>query len=323
MTESQTIDKPVSLTPEIVRSKMQIVLTKTEQSIQALHDKKKELVFNEDNLEVIKNYLDGCRKINKTVEDERTKMKEPYLQGGRTVDAGAKLISVEVDGLIADVDKQYQKLCKEVAEKQRLAEVEKQRVATIRSHMDNFKLDYSTKIAGAKTSAELTSIERLVNLETGNKTKYAEFLEEFVNDCKAIRSLITAQKSTVRDLEDLERRAALASENGSDEEILEAMEQKEVLEARISENKVVIQETATAQATNATPVEPEMILPEIPKGGRKLWKYEVLDWKAAEKAGLTLTVINEAKVKEILADKRDKETEVTENGIRYYQQTTY
>ena len=74
---NDTIDKPVSLTPEIVKSKMQIVLTKTEQSIQALHDKKKELVFNEDNLEVIKNYLDGCRKINKTVEEERTKMKEP------------------------------------------------------------------------------------------------------------------------------------------------------------------------------------------------------------------------------------------------------
>lgn len=317
MTENQTIEKPQSLTPEIVKSKLQIVLTKTEQSIQALHDKKKELVFNEDNLEVIKNYLDGCRKIVKTVEEERVKLKEPYLQGSRTVDAGAKLINVEVEGLIADVDKQYQKLCKEVAEKQRLAELEVQRVKTIRESMDNFKLSFSAKIADAKTSTELVAIERLVNLETGNKNKYQEFLEEFATDCKAIRSLITAQKEKVRVLEDLEKQQQEAAKNNDDGAFLEIEDKKEQIIAQVEENKVIIQETASNQAQKATDSGTQFF-PKIPTGGRRLWRYEVIDMKAAEKAGLTITIINEAKVKEVLADKRDKGVEVTENGIRYF-----
>lgn len=323
MTENQVADKPLqSLTPEIVKSKLQIVLTKTEQSIQALHDKKKKLVFNEDNLEVIKNYLDGCRKINKTVEEERTKLKEPYLQGGRTVDAGAKLISVEVDGLIAEVDKQYQKLCKEVAEKQKLAEIEKQRVTAIRSHMDNFKLEYSNKIANAKTSVELTSIERLVNLETGNKNKYQEFLEEFVTDCKAIRSLITWQKEKVRLLEDLEKQQQKAAKNEDDGAFLEIEEKKEQVVAQIEETKVNIQETASNQAQQSAPAF-KQVFTTIPSGGRKIWKWRMVDEKSATKSGLTLVVPNEAKIKEILSENRDiwNKKEVnsfTENGIEYF-----
>ena len=322
MNESTTVYKPQSLTPEIVKSKLQIVLTKTEQSIQALYDKKKELVFNEDNLEVIKNYLDGCRKINKTVEGERTKLKEPFLHGGRTVDAGAKLISVEVDGLIADVDKRYQKLCKEVAEKQRLAELENQRIATIHSHMDNFKMEYSAKIAGAKTSAELTAIERLVNLETGNKNKYQEFLEEFQNDCKAIRSLITGQKEKVKLLEGLEKQQQEAAKNEDDGAFLEIEEKKEQISAQIEENKVIIQETASSQAQQAAPSF-KQVFTTIPSGGRKLWKWRMVDEKAATKSGLTLVVPNEAKIKEILSENREdwnkKEAErFVENGIEYF-----
>jgi hypothetical protein len=322
MTEPQTIDKPVSLTPEIVRSKMQIVLTKTEQSIQALHDKKKELVFNEDNLEVIKNYLDGCRKINKTVEDERTKMKEPYLQGGRTVDAGAKLISVEVDGLIADVDNQYQKLCKEVAEKQRLAKEAEDRELKIRGEMDTFRLEYSVIISNAKTSAELVAIERLINLETGKASKYFEFLPEFKTSCEPIRGQLTAQKEKVRVLEDLEKQQQEAAKNENDEVFLEIEEKKEQIIAQVEENKVTIQEVASNQAQKTT-TSATQVFAKIPTGGRKLWKWRLVDEKSATKSGLTLVVPNEAAIKDILAGKRDSWNEkklekVVENGIEYY-----
>ena len=65
-------------------------------------------------------------------------------------------------------------------------------------------------------------------------------------------------------------------------------------------------------------VEPEIMVAEAPRPRRTSWEFEVTDLKQAEKAGLTLTVINEQKVKEILAKKREDETECTENGIRYF-----
>jgi len=319
---TDTVDKPQSLTPEIVRSKLQIVLTKTEQSIQALYDKKKELVFNEDNLEAIKNYLDGCRKIIKTVEEERIKLKEPYLQGGRTVDAGARLISVEVDGLISEVDKQYQRICKEVSEKQRIAKEAEDRELKIRGEMDAFRLQYSVIISNAKTSAELLAIERLINLETGKATKYFEFLSEFKTSCEPIRSQLTAQKEKVRLLEDLEKQQQEASKNEDDGAFLEIEEKKEQISAQIEETKINIQETASNQAQQAAPSFKQEFA-TIPSGGRKIWKWRMVDEKAATKSGLTLTVPNEAKIKEILSENREnwnkKEVEkFVENGIEYF-----
>lgn len=328
MTDNQTLDKPLqSLTPEIVKSKLQIVLTKAEQSIQALHDAESKLVYNEDNLESIKLFIENCKTAQKTVDAERVKLKEPYLQGGRTVDAGAKLLSTDLDSIILKANMPYQKLCKEVAEKERLAEAEKQRIATIRTNMDNFKLTYSVKIADAKTSTELTSIERLINLETGNKNKYQELLPEFVEDCKAIRSLLTGQKEKVRILEDLEKQQQEASKNNDDGAFLEIEEKKEQVLAQVEENKVIIQETASNQAQQAASSVTQ-VFAKIPKGGRRIWQWEMTDEKTATKSGLTLVVPNEEKIKEILSNKRDewnkKELqEFTEGGIRYFVEQRY
>jgi len=305
------------LTPELVKSKLQICLTKASQSIQGLHDTESKLVYNEDNLGVIKLFIENCKSAQKTVDAERVKLKEPYLQGGRTVDAGAKLISTDLDAIILKANTAYQKLCSEVARKQQEAENERLRIAGIRQQMNNFKTAYATKIAEAKTSAEIVSIERLFNLESANTKRYAEFIEEFRTDCEAIRSHLRVQKEKVKELEDLEKQAKIASENGSDEQILEIMDKKEVLVAEIAEKAINIQETAVNQASQPTE-SAEVILPVIPKGGRRLWKYEVVDIKAAAKAGLTKTVIDEQKVDEILKQKRENETEVMENGIRYF-----
>lgn len=313
--QASTVEQ--NLTPEIVKSKLQIALSKTEQSIQLLHDAEKELVYNEDNLELVSQFLKNAKAAKALVESERKKLKEPSLQEGKTIDAGAKLLDTELDTVIAKANVPYQKLCAEVERKQREAEAEVLRVKTIRDTMDKFKIDYSLKISEAKTSKELVEIERRINLETANKSKYQEFLTEFSENVQAIRSLIAGQKEKVRELEALELQASHASENGLDEQYLEIQDKKEALESKIAENRINLQETALSQATNAT-ASATVILPLIPKGSRKLWKFQVVDWKAAEKAKLTKIIIDEEKVGEILKKKRDLETEVIEDGIRYF-----
>ena len=312
------------LTPEVIKSKLQICLSGAEKSIQKLNDAEASLVYNEDNLAEIKNFIDGCRSAEKIVDDERVKLKEPFLQGGRNVDAGAKLLSTELAAVKLKANVQYQKLCDEVERKQREAAAERLRVDTIRHQMNEFKTSYAVKISDAKTSQELVSIERLINLETGNKNRYQEFWEEFRSGCEPIRSLLTAQKETVRKLEELEKQALQAAENGSDEKILEIMGQKEVLEAKIAEKAINIQEEAINQASQPTE-SATIIIPLIPKGGRQSWKWNLIDEKAATKRGWTTVVANKEKIDEYLKQKREEgvDAEFTEGGVHFFIQKSW
>jgi hypothetical protein len=60
------------------------------------------------------------------------------------------------------------------------------------------------------------------------------------------------------------------------------------------------------------------VVAEAPKARRTSWKWEMVDEKAATKAGLTLVIPNKEKIDELLKEKRENETELTENGIRYF-----
>jgi hypothetical protein len=304
MTDTTLEAKTQTLTPELVKSKLQIALTKAEQSIQGLNNAEAELVYNEDNLGDIAKFIDNCKAAEKVVEYERVKLKEPYLQAGRAVDDGAKLLSSELATVRQKAHTQYSKLCQEVERKKREAEAERQRVATIQKAMSDFKMDYAVKIAAAKDLAELTSLERLVNLETGNSRKYAEFLPEMIEGCKAIRSLLTGQKEKLRQLSYFQKLEQEAAETGNDAEILEIQDKKEVLEAKIQETAINVQEAAVSQATSATTVSPEIVLPEI-KGARRTWDFEVTDLAALYKKAPHLVTLeaNKEKIKEIIKTK--------------------
>jgi hypothetical protein len=328
MTEEITT---TNLTPELVKGKMLIALSKAEQSIQGLNDAEAQLVYNEDNLESIKKFLDDCKKAEKVVETERVAMKAPYLEAERNVDAGAKLLSAGIAEVKLKAHNQYTKLCQEVERKRIAVENEKKRVDGIKKAMSDFKMEYANKIAVAKTSQELVEIERRVNVEALNKTKYAEYLEDFKTDCEAIRSQLTAQKAKVRELERLEKESQEAAQNGSDEKVLEIMEKKEVLEAQIAQTAINVQETAVNQATEAAPADAEIVLPEI-KGARRTWDYEIKDLAALYKKAPHLVVLteNKEKIKEILKTKiADGETKgVTEipmfgGLLKFFTKVTY
>lgn len=311
-----------ALTPEIVKGEILLSLTAAEQSIQLLHTAKSKLVLNEDNLPQIKKYLDDCDKIAKIVEAERTKKKQPYLDNGRAVDAGAKLLSTEVELAKKDVYATYSKLCADVEKRKAEAAKEELRKSTIRSTMSTFKTEMAVKVAAAETYAELVSLERLINLETANKSRYQEFQEEMKANVKDITSLVAAKKDAAREREGLGLDGQEGAKNKPDEQILSDMDRKEELDTKISELNTKIVHTAVNQSTNSTPAEPEIILPEI-KGTRTYWKWELVDERAATKAGLTLVIPNKEVIEEILKQKRKDGIEIQENGIRYFQETKF
>ena len=76
MTDTSTTleAKTQSLSPELVKSKLLICLTKAEQSTQALHDAESKLVYNEDNLGEISKFIEQCKAAEKIVETERVSL---------------------------------------------------------------------------------------------------------------------------------------------------------------------------------------------------------------------------------------------------------
>jgi hypothetical protein len=129
----------------------------------------------------------------------------------------------------------------------------------------------------------------------------------------------------------LEKQGNQAAETGNDGALLEIMEKKESLEAQISENKILVQEKAASQASQVGSFA-ETVLPNIPKGGRRTWDYEVLDVAALLKKAPHLVdlIANDERIKELLKNKisegetKGKDEILCFNGLlRYFVKKTY
>lgn len=316
-----------ALTPEIFKGEILLSVTAAGQSIQLLHTAKSKLVMNEDNLPQIKEYLDNCDKISKIVETERVQKKQPFLDNGRAVDAGAKLLSTEIDAAKKDVYATYSKLCAEVERKKVEATKEEIRVATIRSTMSTFKTDMAVKVAAAEKYSELVALERLLNLQTANKAKFSEFLEEFKDNVKDITSLIAAKKEAAREREGLSENGQEGAENKPDEQILEEMDRKEELDTKIAELNTKIVHTAVNQSTKPTESVTQ-VFANVPKGSRKYYRWEIIDEAAAVKKGWAKeTVVPESElIDTFLNENKNKvvdETGIIEGGVRFFQIKKY
>ena len=135
-----------------------------------------------------------------------------------------------------------------------------------------------------------------------------------------LTELIKVQKEAIKILTALNRKEMASCD---DAEILELREQQEQIQATLEQTKINVQEAAISMATQADVVEPEVMVAEAPKARRTSWRWEMVDARAATKAGLTLVIPDKENIDLILAEKRKLETECTENGIRYYQERSY
>jgi hypothetical protein len=138
-----------------------------------------------------------------------------------------------------------------------------------------------------------------------------------------LEELIKVQKEAIKILTALKGKEMAAEAIGDDETVLALREQQEGFTAKLEQTKIDVQESAISMATQADVIEPEIIVLIAPKARRTSWKWDVVDLKAAQKAGLTVTVIDLEKVDEILKEKRKEENECTENGIRYFIEKSY
>lgn len=311
--------------PAQITGKFNIALTQSK--FQALADKAAVLVYNEDNLTEIKQFLDDMRKVDKSIEETHKEGKAEALKIGRDWDAGKNSFLLMTAAIKSKPQSEYERLCNDIEKRKRDAAIEKQRIENIKSGIETNAIQFAKNIAGCTTSEQLTSVERLINLEKGRKEKYMEFLDEAVQKFSELNSLLKTQKETVRELEENVRQQEAAKKANDDEALLRLQEEQELTQQKVEEAKITVQETAINQATKPTVEVAIEVLPEV-KARRTAWDWEVTDLKEMAKKMPDWTEIKpiDSKINEFLKAKRAEGINVEEftvAGVRFFLKKTF
>lgn len=312
--------------PAPIKAKFSLALL--ESKFQELEDIKTSLVFNEDNVEEIKKFLTDIRQGEMKVEAVHKAGKEPSLLEGRNWDLG-KNTTLSLYAVIKnEVQPKFEKLCKEIAQKQADQERDRQRILAIKNGIETNALNFASRIANCKTSEELTNIERSINLEKSRKEKYQEFIDNAVERYNELNALLAAQKIEVKKLEKLEKERLEALKVNDEEKLIDIAEKQEVLETKIEEQKIVVQETAINQSLNDTFEVAEVVLTNI-KAKRTTIEFEVVDIMETLKKEPQWVYVLPNKdalnsyIKQIKEAGVNGDVDITISGIRFYTKKTY
>lgn len=313
--------------PPAIAGKFNIALTQSK--FQQLADKADSLVYNEDNLEAIAEFLKSGRAVVKAITETHKEGKAEALRIGQEWDAAKRTFESQVTSIMDKPQTEYTRLCNEVELRKQKQEQERQRIAQIKNGIEANAVNFAKSIAECITSVQLTNIERNINLEKTRKDKYMEFYDDAVTRYSELNALLKTQKETVRQLEENARKQAEAKKANDDAALLKLQEEQAAQEAKIEEAKTIVQETAINQSMKAEVPVAQEILPEV-KARRTTWKFEVVNEKEVMKKAPELVVfsIDEEKVKanlKLLKDSNqlDGKTELIINGIRYFEQKTF
>jgi small-conductance mechanosensitive channel len=292
-----------------------------------LADKASTLVYNEDNLKEIADFLKQLRTVAKAIDETHKEGKAEALKIGRDWDTAKNTFKDQVLAIEEKPQREYSRICNEIQDRANKAEQERQRIANIKSGIEANSINFSRQIAECTTSQRLTDIERLINLEKTRKDKYMEFADEAIEKYTELNVLLTAQKATVKQLEEIKRQEQEAKDKQDEEAMIKLQEQREAAETKIEEAKIVVQETAINQATTSYIPVAEEIIPTV-KARRTTWTWEVKDIKETAKRMPDWTTITpiESKIDEFLKAKKAEGIDGEEfivAGIRFYVQKTF
>jgi hypothetical protein len=313
--------------PAAIQGKFNIALTQSK--FQQLANKADSLVYNEDNLQEISEFLKSLRAVKKAIDETHKEGKAEALKIGRDWDAAKNTFTAQVASIEEKPQSEYSRICKEIEQRRIDAENEKQRILNIKNGIETNAIKFSNDIARCQTFDSLSYVERMINLEKGRKEKYQEFLPNAVERFTELNSLLANQKIEVKKLEEIKRQEDEAKKQKDDEKLIELQKQREESENRIEEAKIVVQETAVKQSLDSHVEYADIVIPEV-KARRTTWKFEMVNEKEVMKKAPELLIVslNEDKAKEVLKTLKDTiqlvgKTELILNGIRYYEQKTF
>jgi len=313
--------------PASITGKFNIALAQSK--FQTLQSKADSLVYNEDNLQEIADFLKSLRGVKKAIDETHKEGKAEALKIGRQWDSAKNTFTEQVVAIEERPQAEYSRICSEIEDRRINAEQENQRVISIQNGIEQNAINFANQIAAATTSERLSEIERVVNLEKGRKEKYQEFLPQAVERFTQLNGLLASQKVTVKGLEEIKRQEEEAAKQQNEELMIKLQQQREEAEAKVEEQKIQVQEKVIEQSVNTQVQVAEEILPTI-KARNTRWNFELVNEKEAMKKSpeLLLVSLNDEKVKDVLktlksTNQLEGKKEYILNGIRFFEIKTY
>lgn len=319
------------ISQDTVKAQISIALTKQQISVQNMHDEASRLVFSPENIPEISAFLKKLNDADKIIEQTHKDGKAPYLEGGRTWDAGKNSSLLLTDEVRKLVKPKFDKLCQEEDRKKREADELKQKQAAILSGIESNVISFSAKIAACTTNEELLGVERLINLEKSesNAKKYGEFHKEAIEKYDSVlKPILKDQKEKIKQQEELKQQLNEAIANDDIEKIDEINGKLDAVTDEIIDNQVKVQEEAINKASlDFTPMAEEII---ADTKFRRSYNIEIVDEKEAIKKAKDLIeiTINKTAANVVLNTLKDTgafkdKSEVIVNGIKYSEIKNY
>lgn len=311
-----------------IKMQVNLILTKKYGNWKQAVDALSGLYVGEDNIEEVQGITKNVRSFLSLIEENRKAMKEPFIVQGRIIDDAHKEIALSISQALCNIQLRLDDVAKRKQQKAEEERRERERLAKIDTDIDQFILDSSVKIASATTMEQLIAIERLINLEKANKSKYGIKLPILIERCNELNEKVKEQKELIKEREKIEKEKEEAQKAGDDEKLAELMGLEEYLDDKIAENTVLVQEMAASNISSSENTDEGSI--DSPKARRTTWKAEIFDVKvvikkSAEMLDISLNAekvrqsIHTLKAAGVFAGKE----EVIVNGIRYYQEKTF
>lgn len=315
-----------AITPAQAKTKLSLALTNAEFILNIMQKQASEIVVNEDHLEVTKLLLDKFVKARSMVDAAHKKEKEPYLQGGKAIDAAKNETLIQILAIEDPLRLKYNKVCGDVAQRQREQQEEMNREKAILDGIESNVMEFSQRIAQCTTNDELLGIERIINRQKAQDmaAKYGKHhafaIERFDT---VLLPILRDQKVKVKKLAELDNKLNLAAEEGDIDKLEELTVAKENVEQEIQHNQAKVQDAAIMSGGFVAPTH-EVIHTTIPKGGRTEYEIEIIDLHVAfKKAPHLLNVELKLSDAKIIARTLDEagtlsmNTPLVVNGIKY------
>lgn len=317
-----------AITVEMAKAQMNIALTKMSESMQALSNAAKMLVFNEDGVGGISDFLAKCKKFLKIIDEAHKEGKAPHLAACKSWDEGKKDLYAVINEFYLPVNDKHQKICAEI-EQRRVAE--EQRLAKEKAILDGIEgniITFSQKIAAAETTDDLLSVERLINLEKSEsrKAKYGDHHALAITRYdEVLIPILKSQKDKIKQKEALEKQLKAADDANVADNLTEKLDE---INNEILQNRVYVQQAALTVPDSFEITPSEQLYPETK--GRNNFKFEIVDLAVAVKKSPELldVTIKTRDAQRVAMAFRDAgvfngKTEAVVNGIKYSIEKTY
>lgn len=279
------------------RGQVDLELRKSELSLQKLLDIESGLVYNEDNLEKIKTAAMMFKKAGSVIDETYKDIKAPHLAKCNEIDAEKRSTNAILADASLRITNKLNQISNDILKRQQQQKAENDKRAALQMVVNHNVSALATKLADADTLTKVIEVERLLNLESGNATKYGEFLQALKDKAALLRPNILSKKEAFKELKTYEKPA----EDLSLEQQEDAEAGKELASMAITQSNYDL--ISTGSTIVIAPTEPVEFMPNIPKPRRTETRFEIKDIKLLQKHNPDFVVleVNEKRIKNEIA----------------------